>query len=219
MQSSDLPFAFEQIREAVRPYPKAAMFELAERGYRSPFQQLVACIISIRTYDEVSLPVSQQLLEQAPTPDAMLQLSVDEIDQLIQASTFHEAKAKQIWEIAHRIVHEYGGELPCDYQTLVSFSGVGPKCANLTLGIACSHPSISVDVHVHRITNRWGYVHTRTPEQTLAALEQQLPSLYWITINELLVPFGKHICTGKLPRCSICPVVDKCEQVGVQKNR
>ncbi|GAB4381740.1 MAG: endonuclease III [Elainellaceae cyanobacterium] len=218
-QPFDIDIATTQIREAVRSYPKAAMFELAERGYRSPFQQLIACIISIRTYDEVSLPVSQQLFERAATPETLLQLSIAEIDRLIQASTFHEAKAKQIWEIAQQVVNEYGGELPCDYQTLVSFTGVGPKCANLTLGIACGQPSISVDVHVHRVTNRWGYVQTTTPEKTLAALEQQLPPQYWIAINELLVPFGKHICTGNLPRCSTCPVLEMCQQVGVQKHR
>jgi endonuclease-3 len=92
---------------------------------------------------------------------------------------------------------------------------VGPKCANLVLGIACGQPKIGVDVHVHRVTNRWGYVRTRTPEQTMVALEQQLPPRYWVEINKLLVPFGKHICQGVHPRCSVCPVADMCRQVGV----
>jgi endonuclease-3 len=215
----DIDTVIEQVREAVRPYPKAAMFELAAQGYRSPFEQLIACIISIRTYDETSLPVAQRLLEQARTPADMARLTPDEIDTLIQESTFHEAKARQIWAIADRLVRDYDGTLPCDGDLMRSFSGVGPKCANLTLGIACGQSSISVDTHVHRVTNRWGYVHTRTPEKTLIALETTLPQHYWIEINQLLVPFGKHICTGDRPRCSTCPVLDCCQQVGVTTHR
>jgi endonuclease-3 len=113
----------------------------------------------------------------------------------------------------------HGGTLPCDAELMRSFRGVGPKCANLVLGIACHQPLIGVDVHVHRVTNRWGYVQGRTPEHTMRALEAILPQPYWIEINRLLVPFGKHICTGTLPRCSICPVLDMCQQVGVKSHR
>jgi endonuclease-3 len=208
-----------RIDEAVRPFPKAAMFELAQRGYDSPFEQLVACIISIRTLDEVSLPTAIALLEAARTPEAMSTLSTEEIDRLIHASTFHEAKARQIHEIATRTLSEYGGELPCDADVLTSFHGVGPKCAHLALGIACGQSQISVDIHVHRVTNRWGIVSTPTPERTMEALETVLPKRYWIEINRLLVPFGKHICTGKLPKCSECPVLEYCRQVGVEKHR
>lgn len=207
------------LREAVRPYPKAAMFELAEQGYRSPFEQLIACMISIRTYDEVSLPTARQLFERAHTPAEMVELTPSEIDKLIQACTYHEPKSRQIWEIANRVVNEYEGELPCDLEVLLSFAGVGPKCAHLALGIGCGQPYISVDVHVHRVTNRWGYVQTRTPEKTLAALEKQLPQAYWVEINQLLVPFGKHVCTGNLPKCSGCLVEPMCQQVGVEKHR
>jgi endonuclease III len=209
----------QRLREAVAPYPKAAMFELAAQGYRSPFEQLIACIISIRTYDEVSLPVSRQLFERANTPAAMVQLTPAEIDQLIQDCTYHEPKSKQIWDIADRVLKEYNGDLPCDYEVMVSFTGVGPKCANLALGIGCGQARISVDVHVHRVTNRWGYVKTRTPEKTLVALEKQLPPAYWVEINELLVPFGKHICRGNLPHCSTCLLLEMCQQVGVEAHR
>jgi endonuclease-3 len=102
---------------------------------------------------------------------------------------------------------------------MLAFPGVGPKCANLALGIACGQAVISVDVHVHRITNRWGYVEARTPEQTMLALAEKLPRKHWIDINRLLVPFGKHICTGRLPRCSTCPVLEYCQQVGVTAHR
>jgi endonuclease-3 len=100
-----------------------------------------------------------------------------------------------------------------------SFAGVGPKCANLALGIACNAPSISVDIHVHRIVNRWGYVKANSPEQTMLALQETLPARYWITINSLLVPFGKHICTGTAPKCSTCPLLDMCPRLGVTTHR
>jgi len=215
----DIGLAIRRIKAVVRPWPKAALFELAEDGFKSTFEQLVACIISIRTYDEVTLPVSRKLFERARTPAEISELSYEELDALINLSTFHERKASQILAIARRAVDEFDGELPCDSEVLRSFSGVGPKCANLVLGIACGEPFISVDIHVHRVTNRWGYVQSSTPEKTLLALEAKLPRRYWIEINRLLVPFGKHICTGNLPHCSTCPVLDMCQQIGVTAHR
>jgi endonuclease-3 len=208
-----------RIRKAVRPYPKAALFELRDDGYTTVFQQLVACLISIRTRDEQTLPLARALFERAPTPKKLARLDVDEIDALIHECAFHDAKARQIKAIAERTVAEFKGELPCDVEVLTSFAGVGPKCAHLALGIACGEARIGVDIHVHRVTNRWGYVSATTPEKTMAALEQKLPKRYWVTINELLVPFGKHICTGTLPKCSECPVLEYCQQVGVTKHR
>ena len=195
------------------------MFELAERGHRTLFEQLVACVISIRTLDEVSLPVALELFRRAPTPEAIAKLPVAKIDALIHASSFHEAKATTIREIARRTVTEFGGELPCDAEVLMSFKGVGPKCANLALGVACGESRISVDVHVHRVTNRWGVISTRSPEQSMVALEKVLPKRYWVEINRLLVAFGKHVCTGQRPKCSACPVLEYCRQVGVTSHR
>jgi endonuclease-3 len=218
-QPFDIDNALTAIGEAVRPYPKAAMFELAEHGFATPFQQLVACVISIRTRDEASLPISIRLFERAATPAAIAALAEAEIASLISPSTFYERKAGQIRAIAQRVASEYGGELPCDEEIMRSFAGVGVKCANLALGIACGQPKISVDIHVHRIVNRWGYVHTTSPEQTTIALEAKLPREHWITINALLVPFGKHVCTGVAPKCSTCPVLAMCRQVGVTSHR
>ena len=195
------------------------MFELAERGHDTPFEQLVACIISIRTLDEMMLPMALSLFEVARTPEAVRDLGVREIDRYIDKSTFHERKAAQIHEIARRCVEDFGGELPCDEATLLALPGVGPKCTNLVLGIACGASKIGVDIHVHRVTNRWGYVATRSPEESMRALEQTLPRKYWIEINRLLVPFGKHICTGHMPKCSTCPVLGYCRQVGVTTHR
>src|SRR5438067_2874705 len=219
------PFDFDvglrRIRETLTALDvaDAAMFELKDRGHGSVFEQLVACVISIRTRDEVMLPTALALFERAPTPEKLARLTEAQIDELIHAATFHEGKARTIREIARRAAKEFGGELPCDFEVLTSFHGVGPKCANLALGIACGQTRIGVDVHVHRVTNRWGVVAARSPEQTMVALEEILPKKYWVEINRLLVPFGKHVCTGTLPKCSTCPVLDMCRQVGVTSHR
>ena len=215
----DIDRAIELIEEAVKPWPKAAMFELAEAGFNSPFEQLAACMISIRTYDEMTITTARKLFEQARTPAEVSKLSVKQIDALIHSCTFHERKAEQIHTIAQRVLDQYEGKLPCDPIIMQSFAGVGPKCAHLVLGIACNEPYISVDIHVHRVTNRWGYVQATTPERTMVALEAVLPKRHWVDINRLLVPFGKHICTGKLPKCSTCPVLHMCKQVGVTSHR
>jgi endonuclease III len=215
----DVRVAVPRLRKAVAPFPKAAMFELAARGHDTVFEQLVACIISIRTRDETMLPTALRLFERAPTPAQVAALSVEEIDSLIAASTFHGPKARTIREIAERTVAEFGGELPCDAEVLMSFRGVGPKCAHLALGIACGLPLIGVDIHVHRVTNRWGLVSAPTPEKTMVALQEKLPKRYWVEINSLLVPFGKHVCTGVAPKCSACPVLEMCKQVGVTTHR
>jgi endonuclease III len=211
--------AMKRLRNAVKPYAKAAMFELAEDGFGSPFEQLVACIISIRTLDEVMIKTARRLFTVARTPAEMVQLTPLQINELIRDSTFHEGKAYQIHAIAERVVVEFGGELPCDEEVMLSFKGVGPKCANLVLGIACGQPKIGVDIHVHRVTNRWGYVAAKTPEKTMAALMGKLPRKYWVEINRLLVPFGKHFCVGTRPFCSTCPLLDMCQQVGVTSHR
>lgn len=214
------PTAVRLLRKAVGDFADAAMFALRdEHGLRSLFEQLVACIISIRTLDEVSLPAALHLFERAKTPRAIAALSVARIDTLIHDVAFHEAKARQIHELAQRTDREHHGTLPCDYDTLVGFRGVGPKCANLALGVACGDARIAVDIHVHRVTNRWGIVRERSPEKTGPALEAALPRRYWVEINRLLVPFGKHVCTGKLPKCSTCPLLSMCQQVGVTTHR
>jgi endonuclease-3 len=159
------------------------------------------------------------LLSRAATPAELLELTSTDIEALIEPSSFRAAKAPQMLAIARRLVDDFDGELPCDGQLMQSFAGVGPKCANLTLGIACGTQRISVDVHVHRVTNRWGYIQAATPEQSMMALESVLPPEHWIDINRLLVPFGKHICTGRAPRCSTCPMLEMCRQVGVTTHR
>ena len=215
----DIDVAVERLREAVRSLPKAAMFALADEGYDSVFEQVVACIISIRTYEETTLPTARRLFAVARTPAAVAALDPDEIDRLIGACTFHEPKARQIHAIAVEAVQRYDGQLPADRDVLLGLRGVGPKCASLALGIAGGQEWIGVDIHVHRVTNRWGYVQAKTPEDTMRALERVLPRRYWVEINRLLVPFGKYVCTGTAPHCSTCPLVDICPKVGVTAHR
>ena len=208
-----------RVREAVRPFPPAMLPQLYDEGHRSAFEILVACLISVRTRDEASLLMARQLFARARTPSEVAALDVNDIDALISRAGFHRVKSEQIQAMARLIVEEHDGELPCSFEVMTSYPGIGPKCANLTLAIACSEPRIGVDTHVHRITNRWGYVSTRTPEQTLSALERTLPHRYWIDINKLLVPFGKHLCTPTGPKCSMCPLLDMCQQRGVLSAR
>jgi endonuclease-3 len=195
------------------------LFELYDDGHTSAFEILVACLISVRTRDETSLAMARALFAQARTPAEMAEMDINAIDALIGKCAFHLVKSEQINTMARLIVEENAGELPCSFEVMTSYPGIGPKCANLTLGIACGQPKIGVDIHVHRITNRWGFVETPNPDATRAALEQKLPEKYWVDINALLVPFGKHICTPVGPKCSICPLLDMCEQRGVSSPR
>jgi endonuclease-3 len=208
-----------RVRAAVQDLPRAALFALYDEGYISVFEQVVACILSVRTRDEVTLAVARRLFAVARTPEAVSNLDPETLEALIRDSVFHEVKTRNILAIATIAVAAYQGSLPCDEALLRSLPGVGPKCANLTLGIACGEPRIGVDIHVHRVANRWGYVATTTPEATLAALEAKLPRRYWLELNRIVMPFGKFICTGTLPKCSSCPVLSMCRQVGVRAHR
>lgn len=214
-----IPRMFTLIRKAIAPFPRAMLFELYDLGFRSPYEQLIACLLSIRTRDEVSFKVARPLLAEARTPEAMLNFSFSQLVDRVQPCTFPGQKARTLLQISERIQTQWGGQLPCDLEQLTSLPGVGPKCANLVLGIACHRPSIGVDIHVHRVTNRWGYVQAPTPEKTLKALEKKLPKGFWVEINEVLVPFGKHICLGTRPKCSTCPVRSYCARVGVTKSQ
>lgn len=215
----NLTEVLKRIEIAIEPYPKAAMFELYEEGYTTIFEQLVSCIISIRTLDETTIPVSKRLFKIARKPEEVLQLSPEKLEELLYESTFPGQKAYTILGIAKAAEEKWQGALPADFGELILLKGVGPKCANLALGVTNNQSGISVDIHVHRITNRWGWIQTRQPEQTMVELEQKVPRKRWVDINRLLVPFGKHICTGRLPHCSTCPVLEYCLQVGVGKHR
>ncbi|WP_449233250.1 endonuclease III domain-containing protein [Azospirillum doebereinerae] len=210
---------FRRLRIALAGRPKAAMFDLRDRGYRSPFEQLVASLISARTRDETTLVVSERLFAVARTPDAMAELPEERLIALLRGATFPEPKARDILALSRRILDEHHGSVPGTPDALMAFHGVGPKIAALTLAVGFGIPALAVDIHVHRIVNRWGYVAARTPERTMTALLGVLPRHYWVEINERLVPFGKWVCTGERPHCSTCPLLEMCERVGVTESR
>jgi endonuclease-3 len=178
---------------------------------RDPFEVLIATVISQRTKDEVTYTVAERLFEKYPTPKDMKNASVDEIAKLIYPAGFYKEKAKKIKEIARIIDEEYGGKVPDTLEELLKLPGVGRKTANIVLSRCFGKDAIPVDTHVHRISNRLGWVHTKTPEETEIALMEILPKKYWRDINELLVMFGRMICRPVAPRCEECPVKDYCE--------
>jgi endonuclease-3 len=215
----DIDEAFRRLRVAVRGLPKAAMFELRDRGYASPFEQLVGSLVSARTRDETTIAVCERLFGVARTPAALAALDEATLVRLLHGATFPEPKARSLKKIAGTLLAEHGGRVPEDAAALTALPGVGPKIAALTLAVGFGRPAIAVDIHVHRVTNRWGYVAAPTPERTMAALGKQLPRRYWIEINERLVPFGKAVCTGVRPRCPNCPLLSMCRQIGVTATR
>jgi len=186
---------------------------------RSPFRLLVACVISLRTKDEVTADASRRLFEIAATPDRLAELDVDRIAKAIYPAGFYNTKARQLREIGGIIRDSYYGEVPADEDRLLAMPGVGRKTANLVLGLGFGIPAICVDTHVHRISNRLGLVATKTPEQTERALNRVLPQDLWIPINDWLVTFGQNCCHPTSPRCSTCPIADQCPRVGVTRSR
>ena len=190
-----------------------------EEKSRSPFRLLVACVISLRTKDEVTAESSQRLFSIAPNPDKLAELDVEIIAKAIYPAGFYNTKARQLKDIGRILRDEYGGEVPSDESPLLALPGVGRKTANLVLGLGFGIPAICVDTHVHRISNRLGLVITKTPEQTERALDEVLPRDLWVPINDLLVTFGQNRCHPTSPRCTECPLEDLCPRVGVTRHR
>ena len=190
-----------------------------ERATRSPFHILVACVISLRTKDEVTAEASARLFDLAQTPEALAVLDEGAIAKAIYPAGFYNTKARQLREISAILVAEHRAEVPKNEADLLALPGVGRKTANLVLGIGHDIPAICVDTHVHRIPNRLGMVETLKPEQTEKALMALLPKDIWIPINDLLVTFGQNQCHPVSPRCSTCPLDDLCGRVGVERHR
>jgi endonuclease-3 len=185
----------------------------------SPFKVLISCILSLRTQDSTTAQASRRLFALADSPETMVQLSAKTIEQAIFPVGFYRTKAKTILEICRNLNEKYRGRVPDEIEELIKFQGVGRKTANLVVTLGYNKPGICVDTHVHRISNRWGYVKTATPEKTETALRQKLPKQYWIEYNDLLVSFGQHLCRPISPLCSQCPVAKYCRQIGVTVKR
>lgn len=206
------------LREECSQWGMPAVSAIAEQE-RSPFTILVSCIISLRTKDAVTAAASARLFERAREPSAMVLLHEEEIASLIYPAGFYRTKARQIREISRRLLNEFADRVPDELDTLLTLRGVGRKTANLVITLGYGKPGICVDTHVHRITNRWGYVVTKAPDQTEAALRSRLPPEYWIEINDLLVCYGQNICLPVSPICSTCRLAPWCKRVGVVRNR
>ncbi|ABY34018.1 MULTISPECIES: endonuclease III [Chloroflexus] len=186
---------------------------------QTPFRILIATILSLRTKDTLTAVVAPRLFAVADTPAAMVALGAERIAELIYPVGFYRVKAQQIVHICQILLERYNGEVPADLDELLKLPGVGRKTANLVVTAGFGLPGICVDIHVHRICNRWGYVQTRTPEETEMALRARLPQRYWIPINRLLVTLGQNICHPTSPRCSICPIREVCPRIGVTRSR
>jgi endonuclease-3 len=189
------------------------------RKDRSPFRVLVSCILSLRTQDKTTSEASERLFSLAETPEDLALLPVKEIEKAIYPVGFYRVKAGNLRKIAREIVTNYNGTVPDSIEELLKLDGVGRKTANLVVTLGWNRPGICVDTHVHRITNRWGYVKTKTPEETEFALREKLPRRYWKEINGLLVAFGQGICKPVSPLCSRCCIYEYCQRIGVKKSR
>lgn len=217
-QSFDIDKAMRILRKEYAKWNTPSITLIATH-HKSPFMVLVATIISLRTRDDVTIEAASRLFEKAKTPQEMVKLPVKTIAKLIYPCAFYENKAVQIKEASQRILKEFGGKVPSDIDTLLTFRGVGRKTANLVLSEGYGIPAMCVDTHVHRISNRFGYVNTKTPEQTEIELRKKLPKKYWGDYNAILVSFGQTICKPISPLCSQCPVEKICPKKGVKKHR
>jgi endonuclease-3 len=217
---TDFPIdtAIAILRKAVAEWTQP-LIEVMDQAGQSPFHILIATILSLRTKDTLTAEGAPRLFTSANTPAAMLQLSPEEIEAAIYPVGFYRNKARTILEICRRLVDEFDGEVPADLDTLLTFKGVGRKTANLVVTAGFGLPGICVDIHVHRISNRWGYLATKTPEQTEMALREKLPPAYWLEYNKLLVTLGQTLCHPTSPWCSRCPLSEICPQIGVTRRR
>jgi endonuclease-3 len=204
-------------REAPR-WRTTALAQVAEQ-WRDPFRVLVACLLSLRTKDGTTGPAAARLFALADTPARMLRLAPRTIERAIYPVGFYRTKARVLREISRDLLARFGGAVPDDLDALLTLKGVGRKTANLVVTQGFNKPGICVDVHVHRISNRWGFVRTRSPEETEMALRDRLPRRYWIGYNDLLVSFGQNICLPVSPRCSVCPIRRRCPREGVTRSR
>ncbi|MGE0823287.1 MAG: endonuclease III [Candidatus Binatia bacterium] len=206
------------LREAAASWNAPVVTQMASLS-RDPYQVLIACLLSLRTKDETTGPAARRLFALADTPDKMLTLTKTQIEKAIYPVGFYKTKAETVLDISRTLVDKYNGQVPDNVEELVTFKGVGRKTANLVVTQGYQKPGICVDTHVHRISNRWGYVQTKTPEETEMALRAKLPQQHWIEINDLLVAMGQTICHPTSPKCTQCPVERYCAKVGVVRSR
>jgi endonuclease-3 len=207
------------LRKEIPKWKVPAVGVIADRAIDRPFETLVSTILSLRTKDAVTEAASHRLLSRAPTPQILASLPIAEIERLIFPVGFYHTKAKHLVEMSRILLEDYGGRVPRSMEELLKLPGVGRKTANLVITIGFGDYGICVDTHVHRISNLWGLVQTRTPNETEFALRKILPRRHWKTYNDILVTFGQNLCVPVSPWCSRCPVAAYCPRVGLQRSR
>lgn len=214
----DIDAVMASLEGAVRVWDTPAVTIISQRD-GDPFKVLISCILSLRTKDTTTGGAARRLFSLADTPEKIRRLQQQQIEQSIYPVGFYRNKAAQIKEICQQLVEKYDGSVPESIEELLKFKGVGRKTANLVVTLGFGRPGICVDTHVHRICNHWGYVATKTPDETEFRLREILPGKYWLRINDLLVTFGQNLCRPVSPFCSKCPITGFCQRNNVLKNR
>ena len=214
----NLPQALKIIQEEAQKWPPPVAGTFAEEEH-APFKVLISTVLSLRTKDTTTGPASRRLFALADTPEKMLKLSISQIEKAIYPVGFYHTKARNVLKVCELLLKNFGGKAPDDIDTLLTLPGVGRKTANLVVTVSYGKPGICVDTHVHRISNRWGLVKTKTPEQTEFALRKTLPKKYWIDFNDRLVSYGQNLCVPISPFCSRCRFAQDCPQIGVRSRR
>jgi endonuclease III len=211
--------ALRLVRREIRKYKVPAVGLVAEAAVDRPFETLVSTILSLRTKDAVTEAASRRILSTAPNPAAIAALPEEEIARLIFPVGFYRTKAKSLRRTSAILLEQYGGAVPRDIDELLKLPGVGRKTANLVVTVGFGDYGICVDTHVHRISNIWGYVKSRMPDETEQLLRRKLPRRYWKEYNDLLVTFGQNVCVPVSPWCSRCPLASLCPRLGVKRSR
>jgi len=219
VKDHDIDACIRILKREVRRWQEPIVGVVAKASRRDPFQILISTVLSLRTKDQTTAEASARLFRLATTPEAMLAVPRRTIERVIYPVGFYRTKARHIHGICRDLLTRYAGRVPDTLEELLTLKGVGRKTANLVVTLGFRKPGICVDVHVHRISNRWGYIRTKTPEESEQVLRRELPRRYWMIYNDLLVPFGQNLCTPVSPRCSECRLARYCERVGVVKSR
>lgn len=218
MRDEQIHAAVKIVKKTIRQWEEPVLGVVARESH-DPFRILIACLLSLRTKDHTTAEASQRLFALADTPTLMLKLPLKQVERVIFPVGFYKTKAKQIFSICQSLLDNFGGQVPDSLDDLLTLKGVGRKTANLVVTVGFNKPGICVDIHVHRISNRWGYIQTKTPEETEQALRKKLPKKYWINFNDWLVPYGQNLCRPVSPFCSQCLVSTYCQRAGVSTSR
>jgi len=219
MRQDEIHSALRIVKREIRRWREPVLGIVARESNRDPFLILISCLLSLRTKDKTTDEASNRLFALARSPEAMLTLPIKSIERAIYPVGFYRTKATSIHAICCQLLDTHGGRVPDSVDELVALPGVGRKTANLVVTVGYRKPGICVDIHVHRISNRWGYITTNTPDESETVLRSTLPKRYWITYNDLLVPYGQNLCLPVSPYCSQCKLTDYCDRVGVTKSR